>query len=166
MINMPVMKPIPIPTRKVNAFKRMWVWLVSTRQWEIYEDYVFEFDGLQLFIPKGFVFDGASIPKPFRAFLAPVGLLLIPSVFHDFGYQHNHLLVKTGGGTFKLKDGAGKAYWDKLFFLMGQFVNGVHFANYAAWIALTCGGWLAWLSKRSDHGGVPPLAERGEELDQ
>ena len=81
MINMPVMKPIPIPTRKVNAFKRMWVWLVSTRQWEIYEDYVFEFDGLQLFIPKGFVFDGASIPKPFRAFLAPVGLLLIPSVF-------------------------------------------------------------------------------------
>jgi hypothetical protein len=165
MINMPVMKPILIPTKNCGFLKRAWVWLVSTRQWEIYEDYVFEFDELQLFIPKGFVFDGASIPKPFRSILAPVGLLLIPSIFHDFGYRHNHLLVKSYDKVFKLKSGAGKAYWDKLFFLMGQFVNGVHFANYAAWAALTVGGWLAWLSKRKAPAYYSDIKLRGEELE-
>ena len=158
---MPILRPLPIPTKGVNFIKRAWRWFTIIRKWEVVEPYHFLFRGVQLLIPKGFVFDGASIPRPFWAVLSPTGLLLIPGLFHDFGYRYDYLLV---GEDKKWNEGAGKGFWDKLFREMGEEVNGVHFANWVAWAALGVGGWAAWFNKRKVPDPVPPLRDRGEEL--
>ena len=39
------------------------MWLTGTRKWIVAKDFVFEIDAVVYVIPKGFEFDGASIPK-------------------------------------------------------------------------------------------------------
>ena len=144
-MEMPILKPIPIPTKEAGIFKRIWIWFSTTRRWEVVEGYVYNYDGDNLLIPKGFVFDGASIPRLFWAVLSPTGLLLIPGLFHDYGYRYDYLWCDGQ----KWNDGAGKAFWDKLFLEIGEEVNGVHFANWIAWSALKIGGWVAWNNNQS-----------------
>ena len=163
MLNMPILRPLPIPTKQLGSLARIWKWFASTRQWEVWEDYEFEFDNQRLVIPKGFVFDGASVPRLFWSFLAPTGLLLIPGLFHDYAYRYNYLLMRDGEKLAKYHEGAGKSFWDTMFRLVGQQVNGVHFANLIAWGALACGGWVAWLSKRKAPPYESDIALRGDE---
>ena len=67
---------------------RLLVWIFEVRKWELMENWYFTLnDDVQIVINKGFVFDGASIPRPLWAFLSPVGLLLIPGLIHDYGYK-------------------------------------------------------------------------------
>ena len=168
-MKMPSMKPIRIPTKDVNCFKRVWRWFTVIRKWEITERYYYLHKGVQLVIPAGFIFDGASIPRVFWTILSPTGLLLIPGLFHDYGYRYNYLISLECYHGVSCEDkrwheGAGKAFWDKLFREMGEEVNGVHFANWVAWAALGVGGWAAWFNKRKVPDPVPPLRDRGEEL--
>lgn len=56
-------------------------------------------DGI-IFIPKGFISDGASIPSPwfmasFGA-LRPVGIMLEAAIIHDYAYEHQGLLYGDG----------------------------------------------------------------------
>ena len=161
-MEMPILRPLPIPTKGVNAFKRAWRWFTVIRKWEVVEDYFFWFKGHHFFIPKGFVFDGASIPRVFWSVLSPTGLLLIPGLFHDYGYRWNYLWEMLPDGPAKYMPGAGKGFWDKLFLQIGEQVNGVHFANGVAWLALKVGGWGAWYSKRKAPVGCPAFEDRGE----
>lgn len=151
-MDMPILRPIPIPTKDVNAFKRVWRWFTIIRQWEVVEAYYFFFNGFLIFIPKGFIFDGASIPRIFWAILSPTGLLMIPGLFHDYGYRYNFLWVMMPEGPRKFYEGAGKAFWDRLFMKIGQQVNGVHCVNHVAWLALVLGGWWAWRGNRIRGG--------------
>ena len=157
-MDMPVLKPIPIPTKGVGIFTRIWRWFTWVRKWEVVEDFIFQFKDLIFLIPKGFIFDGASIPRIFWAFLSPTGLLLIPGLIHDYAYRHDFLWVLCPGQT-KYREGAGKDFWDKLFMEIGEAVNGVHFANWVAWVALKVGGWTAW--RHGDAKGRPP-PQRGK----
>ena len=142
--DMPILRPVPIQTKGCGFFKRVWRWFSSRREWELIDDYSYLHKGVRLFIPKGFIFDGASIPRPFWWILEPTGLLLIPSIFHDYAYQHDYLWHMLPEGPAMWKRGAGKAFWDKLFLEIGEAVNGVHFANRVAWLSVTVGGWWAW----------------------
>ena len=45
-------------------------------------------NGKNFIIPKGFKFDGASVPKFLGQFLSPVGVLLIGGLIHDYGYKY------------------------------------------------------------------------------
>jgi hypothetical protein len=69
VIQMPVLKPIPIPTLKQpSPIHKLTVFIFEVRKWEVVEDwhYTYKSDkNVELLIPKGFVFDGASIPRPF-----------------------------------------------------------------------------------------------------
>jgi hypothetical protein len=165
-IKMPILRPLPIETKKLNPISRMGKWAVSTRRWEVVEDFYYTYKGFELVIPKGFIFDGASIPRIFWTFLHPTGLLLIPSMFHDFAYAHDFLWQRLHGFRIKYKEGAGKGFWDLLFMHLGQQINGVHFVNLIAWSALTLGGWLAWLSKRKAPPYETDIKKRGVELDE
>ena len=87
---MPELKPVPIATKN-HGFT---VWLHSVRTWELTEDWKYRLPtsctggkGVKIVIPKGFVFDGASVPRPLWAILHPSGLLLIPALVHDFAYR-------------------------------------------------------------------------------
>ena len=150
-MDMPILRPIPIPTKGVNAFKRAWRWFTTIRKWEVVEDYYFWFNGCHLFIPRGFIFDGASIPRVFWSILSPTGLLLIPGLFHDYGYRYDYLWEMLPEGPKKYMPAAGKAYWDKMFLQIGEEVNEVHFANGVAWLALKLCGWVSWYSKRKSN---------------
>ena len=85
---MPILQPIPIPTKNRCFFARILVWLVESRKWKLVKKYRYKMrDGTVLVIPKGFEFDGASIPRPLWPLLSPTGLFLIPSLFHDYAYK-------------------------------------------------------------------------------
>ena len=65
-MKMPKLVPIPIKTREKSIFLRIWRWITSIRKWQLIEDWEFQLpdNGPTIVIPKGFVFDGASIPRP------------------------------------------------------------------------------------------------------
>ena len=71
------------------------MWLLSTRNWIVTEDWKYNIDGTEYVIPAGFQFDGASIPKFLRSFFSPVGVLLIGGLVHDYAYKYKTLLRKT-----------------------------------------------------------------------
>ena len=75
--NMPKMMPIPIATKDKGFWKGIFLWLLTVRQWEIYEDFYFTLEGEDYKIPKGFQFDGASVPKFLAMWLSPTGVLLM-----------------------------------------------------------------------------------------
>ena len=78
-------------------------------------------DGRRVLIPKGFVFDGASIPRLLWFFLSPTGLLLIPGLIHDFGYRYDYIWVVGEDGRICKQDQAmGQDYWDEVFYSVGE----------------------------------------------
>ena len=89
---MPVLLPLPIPTKNRPFIMRLLVWLFDIRKWQLVENWHFEIEkGPEIVIPKDFKFDGASILRVFCAILSPVGLLLIPGLIHDYGYRFNQI---------------------------------------------------------------------------
>lgn len=149
-MNMPKIKPIPIRTRDKGFFKATWAWIILTRKWEVLEDYHYTLKGGTIvLIPKGFIFDGASIPKAMRTFLSPTGLLFIPGLLHDYAYKHNELLMVGLNGTIlAYKPKAGKMFWDKMFREEATRINGMSAINWTAWSGLFVGGHLAWWKHR------------------
>ena len=145
-MEMPILQPLPIPTKGEGFLKRIWVWFVYSRKWRVVEDYEFKVSGDKFIIPKGFVFDGASIPRIFWFVLSPTGLLLIPGLFHDYGYRYDYLLDTNHEKCFER---SGKRFWDKLFFKLGEEVNGVHIVNMIALAAL----WVV-VAAAAEHDDV------------
>ena len=76
---MPKLEPVIMPTKGLSFWPTLWALLTSVRRWRLTEDwrYLLPVDnGVLIVIPKGFEFDGASIPKPLY-FLAGAFLLLL-----------------------------------------------------------------------------------------
>ena len=144
---MPQLKPIPIPTKnQEHWFLRVLVWIFDIRKWELMEDWHYQLeDGARIVVPKEFIFDGASIPRPLWALLSPVGLLLIPGLIHDYAYQYDKLLqIDANGEKIPYNEGSGREYWDELFYKVSLEVNGLPIMSLIAWFALFIGGWVAW----------------------
>ena len=80
---MPSMKPIPIPTKGKGFWGGIKIWLFVSRKWEIVKDFHYNVEGIDLVIPKGFVFDGASVPKFMHTWLSPMGILLSQRILID-----------------------------------------------------------------------------------
>lgn len=144
----PILRPVPIRTKGKNVFSRIGVWLFESRKWELMADwsYDFEFDGRieTIFIKKGFVFDGASVPRFLWPILLPTGILLIPGLVHDHGYRHWTIrVINKNGGEYKLWCNK-RAFWDKMFRDMSIEVNGCKVVSYAAWAGIRAFGWMSW----------------------
>ena len=73
----PHLKPIRIPTKGKGFWGALKLWVFGVRHWEVVKDFHYSFAGKDFIIPKGFKFDGASVPKFLAQFLSPVGVLLI-----------------------------------------------------------------------------------------
>ena len=142
---MPNMKPISIPTKGKGFFGGIKVWLFVTRKWEITKDFHYSIDGENFVIPKGFKFDGASVPKFLRSWLSPMGVLLIGGLVHDYGYKYETLLLKGR----KSSNGVHNQKWmDITFRDINIEVNGFRTINYLAYWALRSGGFAAWNGHR------------------
>ncbi len=157
---MPVLLPLPIPTKNRTFIMRLLVWLFDIRKWQLVENWHFELDnGVEIVIPKDFSFDGASIPRIFWAILSPVGLLLIPGLIHDYGYRFNLIWQKTASGDLApYMEDVGQKAWDDLFKTVGVQVNGFAVIDYIAWLGLRIGGCFAWNRHRdANQTPVPPV---------
>ena len=156
---MPLLRPIPIPTKKVKGLMRVLVWLFEVRRWSLGEVWSRDLhDGTRnvtFVFHKGFKFDGASIPRIFWFLLSPVGLLLIPGLVHDYAYKYNQLWEIDDGVVKPYFKGGGKSRWDRLFLAAGEQINGLHILNAIAWSAVVIGGRGAWKQRRGEGAEAP-----------
>lgn len=152
-MDMPKLVPIRIKTKGKPFLIRLWRWMTVIREWEVVEDWEYDLpSGPRIVIPKGFIFDGASIPRPLWFLLSPTGLLLIPGLIHDFGYRYDYVwAVDPSGFAYKDKVNVGQKHWDAVFRRVGLEVNGMPMLDTIAWVALAMGGWWAWKSKRKQY---------------
>ncbi len=69
------------------------VQLKTGREWELIEDYTYERLAFTIRVPKGFVYDGASIPRVFWRFIGPpqAGKYAHASLLHDWLYVEKSL---------------------------------------------------------------------------
>ncbi|MFW5443451.1 MAG: DUF1353 domain-containing protein [Methylococcaceae bacterium] len=152
-IPMPVLRPVPIPTKnQPTPIHKLTVFIFEVRKWEVVENWHYQYqasgENIELFIPKGFIFDGASIPRPFWAILNPIGLLLIQGLLHDYAYKYQQLWQVSDGRATAYKKDADKEVWDTLFKNVGREVNGFFLINGIAWAAVALGGSGAWNEHR------------------
>ena len=142
---MPHIKPLPIKTKGKGFWKAIVMWLLSTRNWELTQDWKYNLEGTEYVIPKGFTFDGASIPKFLRTFFSPVGVLLIGGLVHDYMYKYTHCKPVSAKGALLVVD-QKKA--DQIFRDINIVVNGFYTMNYLAYWSLRIGGFVAWNGHR------------------
>ena len=142
---MPHMQPIRIPTDGRGFWGAIWCWFWEVRNWEIAKDWHFTVNGEQYVIPKGFQFDGASVPKFLASWLSPVGILLMGGLIHDYIYKYTVLLKKNKKDT---SDMFTQKQADQLFRDINIEQNGIHVLNWAAYLALRAGGFAAWNGHR------------------
>lgn len=142
---MPSMRPIRIDTDGRGFWSAIWHWFWSVRNWEIAEDWNFTINKQKYVIPKGFIFDGASVPKFLTSWLSPVGILLIGGLVHGYVYKYEVLLKADKKKTSK-KYTQKEA--DELFRDINIEQNGIHVLNWAAYLALRAGGFVAWDNHR------------------
>ena len=57
---------------------------IKEGSWELLEDFIFEINGIEYIVPKGFPTDLATIPWPVCIFLPPDGEYKESAVIHDF----------------------------------------------------------------------------------
>ena len=142
---MPHIKPLPIKTKGKGFWKAIVMWLLSTRNWELTQNWTYKLDGTEYVIPKGFTFDGASIPKFLRTFFSPVGVLLIGGLVHDYMYKYTHCKPVSAKGALLVVD-QKKA--DQIFRDINIVVNGFYSMNNLAYWSLRIGGFVAWNGHR------------------
>ena len=142
---MPHLKPIPIKTKGKGFWKAIIMWLLGTRNWELIQDWKYNINGVEYIIPKGFQFDGASIPKFLRTFFSPVGVLLMGGLVHDYMYKYACLKRTDKKGSLLLVD---QKRADQIFRDINIEVNGFYFMNYLSYWSLRLGGWVAWNGHR------------------
>ena len=147
----PHMKPIKIATKGKGFWKGILMWLLGTRHWEIVKDFDFQIEGKKYVIPKGFKFDGASIPKFLHTFLSPVGVLLIGGLVHDYAYKYQTLLMLNKKDTMGI---ISQKRADEIFRDINIEVNGFYLMNYLAYWSLRLGGFMAWNKHRKVNAKI------------
>ena len=148
---LPHLQPIPIKTKGKGFWKGIIMWLLGTRNWTIIKDFKYTINGTNYVIPKGFSFDGASIPKFLRTFFSPVGVLLIGGLVHDYMYKYSACKPADKKGQLLLVD-QKKA--DQIFRDINIEVNGFYFMNYLAYWSLRLGGFVAWNGHRKRNSKI------------
>tara|TARA_B100000214_G_scaffold331903_1_gene273105 strand:+ start:493 stop:1083 length:591 start_codon:yes stop_codon:yes gene_type:complete len=148
---MPKLQPIPIKTKGKGFWKGIAMWLLTTRNWILVDDWKYNINGQEYVIPEGFQFDGASIPKFLRTFFSPVGVLLIGGLVHDYAYKYKTLLKKNKKTT--MGDLTQKQA-DEIFRDINIIVNGFYVMNYLSYYSLRLGGFLAWNGHRKRNAKI------------
>ena len=151
--DMPILRPIPIPTKSRCWFVKPFVWLIEPRRWRLVKDWCYTLNTGQnsttIIVPRGFEFDGASIPRFLWFFLSPTGLLLIPGLIHDYGYKYDQLWkLDAAGAIVPFKPRAGRPYWDNLLYKVGRQVNDLSPLDGLAWVFVVCFACFTWRRHR------------------
>lgn len=79
------------------------------------------------------------------SWLSPVGILLAGGLIHDYVYKYTVLLKKNKKDT---SEPMNQKQADQLFRDINIEQNGIHVLNWAAYLALRVGGFVAWNGHR------------------
>lgn len=138
---MPILRPIPVNKRG------------EPRRYELMEDWKCEILGrdFTFIIPKGFIFDGASIPRLFWNMLSPSGYLFIAGLLHDFLYKYRFVYIYSSIDSLDGKEPRLIKEWfdqkksdEKFEELADKICVGAHFFTKTAYITLRGFGFIAW----------------------
>lgn len=152
---LPLMRPMPLlipePVKWWNiwgGFKNMQV-RAQPRSWKIEEDYILDLPWIEgiICIPKGFIFDGASVPRVLWPFMAPTGIMFIAGLYHDVGYRYNHWFDENYNPVYV---DAGRRFFDSEFEKIGSYVNDATFTPNVAWGGLWAFGFFAWNTRQKE----------------
>ena len=127
-----------INNKHKNLFCRMFISWNTTRRWALYEDFEFEYKGLSCTIPKGFITDGASIPKILRFILSPTSTLFLSGIIHDYLYVKQSMPYSAGYRRVSRKEA------DKIFYSISTSINNFVFLNWCCYISLRLFGGKFW----------------------
>ena len=163
----PALQPLQLTTdnwrRSLDACKRrLWkttdCWSVVVHKLVPVTNQERGLDG-KIVIPRGTIVDGASVPLPwlfsFLSFgiLRPTGILLIPSIVHDYAYEHGCLLYENDGDGKTCKQ-INRADADRLFREMIRAINGTTIWAYVAWFAVRMGWCCVKYKGKVSYGHV------------
>lgn len=148
----PDVRAIPAPKVK-TIFEKIKKFLTYRRQWLVREDYVVWSETLKcyIFVPKRFIFDGASVPKFLHSILGPTGVLLLGACPHDEGYCYGGFILadpKFGTLTFI---NIPKLTMDKVFQELCSKENSLGIVTTLAKLTLTVFGNIAWERCRKEN---------------
>ena len=157
--NYPIIQPIKLYTLGQSWFKKFTKSLKS-RTWRLIGDYrlyVPEHEK-EYFAPKGFVLNLASVPRFLWPILPPDGLLLVPSVFHDFGYAYGGLIfrhVGTGGVCDSICFvKMSRKEIDQHLAYVGKEINDIKILPIISYVFLRMFGLIAWNRHRKKNRNV------------
>lgn len=138
---MPILRPIPVSKRG------------ERRRYELMQDWKCELlgRGFTFIIPKGFIFDGASIPRLFWNMLSPSGYLFLAGLLHDFIFKYRFVYIYSsvesldGDERRIVKDWFNQKQADRMFeTLADKICMGAHLFTKVAYISLRGFGWRTW----------------------
>jgi len=140
---MPLLRPLPIPTKGRGFWYALYIWLSTNRQWQLEDDWFFSINGQGYVIPAGSTFDGANFPPPINAWILPTGVMMIASIVHDYAYKHKCLTKANGIKT----DSMSRKYYDELFRDINISVNGFKLLNWIGYAIMRVVGVYYWRQK-------------------
>ncbi len=153
---MPLLRPLPMPDGAPH------------REWRVMEDWYLDCIplGIKFFIPKGFVFNGASVPRFFSNIFPATGYLFISALIHDYLYEHASYLqfhkdIDVPYHSIKI---VTKEESDDIFEEIADWLYKDHwFKTNLAKAALVVGGQGAWDDCRKADGTYVEPANYEEE---
>ena len=162
-IETPIVRRVRIPTKGKPWYRRQWR-LLKPLMWEVMQPWTFilpeiklhfyklVLSGQKIIIEKGFIFDGASVPRILWWIpgLSPVGILLIPGLIHDYIYKNGCLEGPDSSGYIVVFS-IYRRLADAIFLQVGKYINGVIGIDYIAWLAVRLFGWHAWNKHRKEE---------------
>lgn len=129
----------------------------SRRRFKLLEEWHYIIPGktpandIHIVVPKGFIFDGASIPRIFTAIYNPVGYLLVAAIIHDYCYQYGYYLELLQGRTttYQMAIDVNRLHADIMFKRIGNLEYPEDRGKTkVAFNALRMGGWVTWNKHR------------------
>ncbi len=147
----PKIIPLVMPPAKTMR-ERYKNFFTYRRMFRCSEHYIVWCELLQLwiFIPHGFRYDGASVPKFLNSVYEPTGMLFYGAAPHDFGYRFNGLLLvdpADGGVYFK---NLSKSQLDNIFESMCRTESHLVIGSFIAKLGVMFGAGSVWRHFESD----------------
>lgn len=122
-----VLKSILFPVNSTIAIESMPILKsVTTRKWEVIENWHYKLnDEVELIIPKGFHYNGTSIPRYYWLILNPTGFLLVPAILYECGCQYGQIWqVGQDGSAIPYGIDEEPEFWHRLFKSVGKNIMG------------------------------------------
>ena len=146
----PVLEWVPIRTAGLSAWQVVWLYINYRRKYILKEDLFAYVNGKEYLVPKHFMTDGASIPRPLWGISPPDGLLGQPAILHDYAYQFGYVYVWDFDKNEHVVEYVSRAQADKLFRNFSFSLNGLKLAANIGYYAVRLGGYFIWKRYRQN----------------